>query len=204
MTKAIDFYFDFSSSYSYIGQHRLQALAREFDASIDWRPIALGAIFKARGHAPPQADSLKGRYVWHDVERSAAEWDLPYHWPKPFPFNSILAARAYWYLKDVDEEDAVAWIRAVFDASYGQGLDCSDPAVLAGVAADLGLDGEQLLQATADDGVKQRLKEVTNKAMERGVFGAPTFFMDGEMYWGADRIDQMWRTLERARAATES
>ncbi|MEJ2604320.1 MAG: 2-hydroxychromene-2-carboxylate isomerase [Gammaproteobacteria bacterium] len=203
MNKAIDFYFDFSSSYSYIGQHRLRALAEAFDIAIDWRPIALGAIFKARGHAPPKADSLKGRYVWHDVERSAAEWGLPYHWPKPFPFNSILAARAYWYLKDVDEEDAVAWIRAVFDASYGHGRDCSDPSVVAELVADLELDGEQILQATAGDAVKQRLKEVTDEAMARGVFGAPTFFLDGEMYWGADRIDQMWRVLERSRSGAK-
>lgn len=198
MKKAIDFYFDFSSSYSYIGQHRLRALADEFGVVIDWRPIALGAIFKARGHGPPQPDSLKGKYTWHDVERSAAEWDLPYHWPDPFPFNSILAARPYCYLKEIDEGDAVDWILAVFDASYGQGRDCSAPAVLAEVAAVLDLDGEEILKATAADEVKLKLKAVTDEAMEPGVFGAPTFFLDGEMYWGADRIDQMWRTLERA------
>lgn len=198
MKKAIDFYFDFSSSYSYIGQHRLRALAEEFDLSIDWKPIALGAIFKARGHAPPQPDTLKGKYTWHDVERSAAEWGLPYRWPEPFPFNSILAARAYWYLKQIDEEDAVAWILRVFDASYGQGRDCSDPAVLGELAEGLVVDAEEILAATGNDEVKQRLKAVTDEAMQRGVFGAPTFFLDGEMYWGADRIDQMWRTLARA------
>lgn len=199
MKRAIDFYFDFSSSYSYIGQHRLRALAEEFGVRIEWQPIALGAIFKSRGHAPPQPDSLKGRYTWHDVERSAAEWGLPYHWPDPFPFNSILAARAYWFLKEIDEEDAEAWIGAVFDASFGQGRDCSDPAVLAEVAKGLDLDAEEVLQGTARDEVKQKLKTVTDEAMERGVFGAPTFFLDGEMYWGADRIDQIWRTLERER-----
>ncbi|NBC23633.1 MAG: 2-hydroxychromene-2-carboxylate isomerase [Gammaproteobacteria bacterium] len=203
MKKAIDFYFDFSSSYSYIGQHRVRALAREFDVSVDSKPIALGAIFKARGHAPPRPDSLKGRYVWHDVERSAAEWSLPYHWPNPFPFNSILAARAYWFLKEIDEEDAEAWIGAVFDASFGQGRDASDPAVLAEVAAGLDLDADEVMQGTSRDEVKQKLKDVTDEAMGRGVFGAPAFFLDGEMYWGADRIDQMWRTLERERQGVQ-
>ncbi len=199
MKKAIDFYFDFSSSYSYVGHHRLRALARDFDVRVDSRPIALGAIFKTRGHAPPRPDSLKGNYTWHDVERSAAEWGLPYHWPEPFPFNSILAARAYWFLKDIDEEDAEAWIGAVFDASFGRGRDASDPAVLAEVASGLELDAEEVMQGTSKDEVKQKLKEVTDEAMSRGVFGAPSFFLDGEMYWGADRIDQIWRVLERER-----
>lgn len=198
MSKDLDFYFDFSSSYSYIGQHRLRALADEFDLDIHWRPIALGAIFKASGHAPPRPDSPKGAYTWHDVERSAAEWGLPYKWPSPFPFNSIPAARAFYHLADTDEDRAVAWARAVFDASFGQGKDCSDPAVLAEVADGLGIDGAALMQATADDNVKQKLKDATEKAAGRGVFGAPTFFLDNEMYWGADRIDQIWRTLERA------
>jgi len=199
MKKAIDFYFDFSSSYSYVGHHRLRALARDFDVRVDSRPIALGAIFKTRGHAPPRPDSLKGNYTWHDVERSAAEWGLPYHWPEPFPFNSILAARAYWFLKDIDEEDAEAWIGAVFDASFGRCRDASDPAVLAEVASGLELDAEEVMQGTSKDEVKQKLKEVTDEAMSRGVFGAPSFFLDGEMYWGADRIDQIWRVLERER-----
>ncbi len=197
MSRDLDFYFDFSSSYSYIGEHRLRAMAEEFDIKVNWRPIALGAIFKSRGHAPPQADSLKGRYVWHDVERSAAEWGLPYKWPKPFPFNSIPAARAYWHLAATDEGKAVDWAKAVFRASFGNGRDCSDPVVLAEVAGELGLDGQALMEATARDEVKAKLKTVTDEAMERGVFGAPTFFIDGEMYWGADRIDQIWRRLER-------
>jgi len=102
-------------------------------------------------------------------------------------------------LTGITYEDAAAWIGAVFDASFGHGRDCSDPAVLTDVAKGLDVDAEEVLQGTSKDEVKQKLKTVTDEAMERGVFGAPTFFLGDEMYWGADRIDQIWRALERER-----
>ncbi len=191
MPGTIDFYFDFSSSYSYIGQHRLRILAEEFGHNICWKPIALGAIFKAMNHAPPAGKSTKGKYIWHDVERSAAECDLPYHWPDPFPFNSMSAARIFWYLSDEDQQQSIDWALAVFHASFGEGRDCSNPEVLSTLAAECNLDGQALLAATKEDVIKQKLQRVTGEAMDRGVFGAPTFFLGDEMYWGADRFDQM-------------
>ena len=195
MSKTVDFYFDFSSSYSYIAVHKLLELAARHDLEVNWKPIALGAIFKNLNHAPPGSDSVKGQYVWRDVQRSAEQNNLPYHWPEPFPFNSMAAARIYWYLSGKDPQKAVAWMSAVFDASFGHGKDCSNPETLAGIAAELELDGAELLAATKDDAVKQKLQQVTGEAMEKGVFGAPTFFFDGEIYWGADRIDQMERQV---------
>ena len=197
MAEPIDFYFDFSSSYSYIGQHRLQELAADHDRRVRWRPVALGAIFKSLGSGPHSPETPKGSYVWKDVERSAADAGLPYHWPKPFPFNSLLAARIFYYIAETDESKAITWARAVFDSSYAQGNDCSDPAELTAIAGKLGLDAEDLLDACNRDEVKQKLKDATAEAMQKGVFGAPTFFVGGDMYWGADRIDQMDRRLAR-------
>jgi len=191
MPNPIDFYFDFSSSYSYIALPRLQKLADDHNLVVNWKPIALGVIFNAMNHAPPASDSVKGRYVWRDVQRSAELAGLPYEWPEPFPFNSMTAARVFWYLAGTDMDRAVEWARAVFHASFGEGRDCSNPEVLGAVAANMGLDAEEVLGATADDAVKARLKQVTGEAMERGVFGAPTFFVGDEMFWGGDRIDQL-------------
>jgi 2-hydroxychromene-2-carboxylate isomerase len=146
-------------------------------------------------HAPPAADTTKGRYVWRDVARSAEFAGLPFKWPEPFPFNSLSAARIFWYLADSDVNSAVDWARAVFHASFGEGRDCSSPDVLAAVAADLGLNAQELLEATGNDAVKERLKQVTGEAMERGVFGAPTFFVGDEMFWGGDRIEQLERHI---------
>lgn len=202
MNKNIDFYFDFSSSYAYLAQHRIQQLAEELELDINWKPFALGAIFKALGHAPPKPESTKGRYIWKDVERGAAEMNLPFHWPDPFPFNSIPAARMFYALQATQSpERAIEWAQAVFKSSYGQGLDCSDPGVLMKLAEQLGHPGEELLAASQQEEVKSQLKEVTGEADALGVFGSPTFFLDGEMFWGADRIDLIERRITTARSA---
>ncbi len=197
MAEPIDFYFDFSSSYSYIGQHKLQALADEHGRKVRWKPVALGAIFKSLGSGPHSPETPKGAYVWKDVERSAADAGLPYQWPKPFPFNSLMVARIFYYIAEKDEAKAVEWGRAVFDASFGRGKDCSDSSELAVIAKKLNLDADELLDASNQDAIKQKLKQATAEAMQKGVFGAPTFFVDGDMYWGADRVDQIHRHLVR-------
>lgn len=195
MTTRIDFYFDFSSSYSYLALPGLERLAQERGIEINWIPIALGVVFKVHEHAPPSPDSPKGRYVWRDVMRTAELNGQPYQWPKPFPYNSMTAARVYWHIAATDADKAIDWAKAVFQTAFGEGRDCSSPEVLAEVAERLGLDPESTLAATGEDAVKARLKEVTGQAMQRGVFGAPTFFLGDEMYWGNDRLNQLESAL---------
>ncbi len=195
MTTSIDFYFDFSSSYSYLALPGIERLAADRDVSFNWIPIALGAIFKANEHAPPSPKTPKGAYTARDVERTAALNGQPYRWPSPFPYNSMTAARIFWHIEASDAEKAVEWAKAVFHAAFGEGRDCSNREVLASVATALGLDAEATLAATGDDGVKAKLKAVTGHAMERGVFGAPTFIVGEEMYWGNDRLNQLAAAL---------
>ncbi len=195
MAIPIDFYFDFSSTYSYVALPEIARLADDHDVTVRWKPIVLGAIFQALGQAPPAPDSVKGRYVWHDVERSARLAGLRFHWPTPFPFNGIAASRIYWHLADSDSDRAIEWARAVFHASFGEGRDSSSTEVLADVAAGLGYDAGDLLDATRRDAVKGKLKAVTDEATQRGVFGAPTFFVGDEMFWGGDRLWQLERHL---------
>lgn len=198
MPAEIDFYFDFSSSYSYVATPGVTELADRRDVQVNWKPILLGVIFNALGHAPPPADSIKMRHAQRDLERCAEFAGLPpFGFPEPFPYAAIAASRAFWHLHDSDPGQAVAWARAVFNASYAERRDCSNPEVLADIATTLGHDAQALLEATATDAVKERLKEVTGEALERGVFGAPTFFVGDEMFWGGDRLAHVERYLDK-------
>ena len=193
---SMDFYFDFSSSYSYLALPQLEKLQNERGVDIRWMPVALGAIFKANKHpGPPAAGSAKSKYISRDIERIADMNGQSYHWPNPFPFNSITAARIFWYLEKDDPAQAADWAKKVFNASFGEGRNCSDPEELSTLAYDAGLDGSALLLAAGEDAVKDKFKAVTGEAMERGVFGAPTFFVDNEMFWGTDRLEQAIRLL---------
>lgn len=199
MSAEIDFFFDFSSSYSYVAVPDLVRLAAKVDAKINWKPFLLGVIFKAQGHAPPERDNAKSRYMNHDLKRRAASAGLPeFVMPATFPFNAISAMRAFWHLHETDPGKAVEWARAVFTASFAEARDCSNPKTLAQIAKDLGLDDTRLLSATAEQSVKETLKKVTSEAMERGVFGAPTFFIGDEMFWGGDRLPDIERYLSGA------
>lgn len=198
MAESVDFYFDFSSSYSYVALPGIERLSRDDGVRFNWKPFLLGVIFNATNHAPPDFNSVKGKYVHRDVERSAANAGLPYEWPQPFPFNSLLAARVFWCLADGQNDRAIEWAKAVFHAGFGEGRDCSDADVLADVATGLGHDAGALLGATGEDAIKEKLKQVTGEAMERGVFGAPTFIVGDETFWGGDRLGDLARFLKSA------
>jgi len=195
MTDAIDFYFDFSSTYSYIAHEKIARLAQKHDLTLNWRCISLGAVFHKLGHSLPDKGSPKQKYLWHDVERSAREAGLDFIWPGPFPFNSIPAARGFYRVQDRNADKLQSYIRAVFRAAFVEGRNAGDPAQLADIAANLGLDGAAFGTALGDPAYKDRLKQETARAQERGVFGAPTFFHQGEMFWGADRLPALERHI---------
>lgn len=192
---AIDFYFDFSSSYTYIGLPRIEAMAARHGRRLRWKPISLGAIFKDRGHAPPSVETAKGRYIARDVERCAAEQHLPYRWPKQFPFNSIPAARGFLWIDSLDPAQALGYAHAVFNHAFAEGGDVSGPDTLGSIAQRCGADPVAFAAAIQSASVKARLVELTKEAADLGVFGAPTLICAGETYWGADRIEQMDRWL---------
>jgi 2-hydroxychromene-2-carboxylate isomerase len=193
----IDFYFDFSSSYTYIGLHRIEALAQRHQRALNWKPISLGAIFKDRGHAPPTSDTAKGRYIFLDVERCAAEQNMPYHWPAVFPFNSIPAARGFLYLQTQSNDVAIDYAHRVFDHAFGKGGDVSNAATLSAVAQACGADPVAFMDAIQSAAIKAKLVENTAEAGRRGVFGAPSLICDEQLFWGADRIEQMDRWLSK-------
>ncbi len=191
----IDFYFDFSSSYTYIGLPRIEALALRHRRPLNWKPISLGAIFKERGHAPPGKDTAKGRYQHLDLIRCAAEQHLAFLSPAVFPFNSIPAARGFLWMQSLPANRAVDYAHRVFDHAFAAGGDVANVETLCDIAKDCGADPAAFALAIQSPAIKAQLVELTAEASRRGVFGAPTLICDGEMFWGADRLEQMDRWL---------
>ena len=186
---ALDFYFEFASTYSYPAALRIGALAQAAGVAVRWRPFLLGPIFKAQGwdNSPFNIYPAKGRYMWRDVERICARLDLPFRRPDPFPQPSLLAARlAHVGLEDGWGEDLC---RAVYAAEFGDGRQIGEEDVLSDLLYDIGVSAESALARARSDAIKERLRSTTAEAQARGVFGAPTFICaDGEIFWGHDRM----------------
>ena len=186
----VEFWFDLASTYSYLSALRIEAAAAARGATVAWRPFLLGPVFKAQGWetSPFNLYPAKGRYMVRDMERLARARDLAFRLPTPFPQNSLKAARMA--LVGADRGWTPAFVKAVFVAEFQDGADISDPSVLAGVCSKLGLDFRSILAASEAPDLKQRLRDATDEAMRRGIFGAPTFVtQDGEVFWGDDRLE---------------
>jgi 2-hydroxychromene-2-carboxylate isomerase len=195
MTNPIDFYFDFSSPYGYFASSRIDDLAAKYGREVVWRPILLGAVFKITGQQPLPTIPLKGSYAKHDLVRSARLFGVPFKVPTRFPIAGQAPSRAYYCLNDKDPVFARKLARALYHAYFAEDRDISSPEVTANVAAKLGVDRAELLAALADPAVKERLKTEVDAAIERGVFGSPYVVIDGEPFWGSDRIEQIEKWL---------
>jgi len=195
MAAPIEFYFDFSSPYSYLASESIEALAARHGREVDYKPILLGAAFKISGMRPLPEVPLKGEYSRRDFERSARLAGLPFVLPDPFPISTVGAARAYLWLSDVEPARARAFVHAAFRAYFAEGRNISDSAVLAGVLRSIGVDADAALAAIQQPDIKERLKAQVDASLARGVFGAPFIFVDGEPFWGNDRLPQVERWL---------
>ena len=191
MTTPIDFYFDFSSPYGYFASARIDDIAARHGRSVVWRPILLGAVFKLTGQQPLPAIPLKGSYAKHDLVRSARLLGVPFRLPTKFPIAGQAPSRAYYWVADRDGAQARVLAQALYRAYFAEDRDISNPEVTANVAAKLDIDREALLTALNEPAVKERLKNEVDAAIERGVFGSPYVVVDGEPFWGSDRLDQV-------------
>ena len=195
MPQPIEFYFDFSSPYGYLASEKIDDLAARHNRKVRWRPILLGVIFKQTGGAPLTTLPLKGEYSLHDFRRSARFLDVPYTHPETFPLATQHAARAYYWLHDQDCETARAFAHGVFRALYRDGRNISDLDVVLELAARQGADRDTLLEALNGPALKERLKGECEAALAKGVFGSPYVIVDGEPFFGADRLPQIERWL---------
>ena len=196
MKPALDFYFDFSSPYSYIASEWVEAVAARHGRAVQWHAILLGATFQAAELKSPVSYPMKREYSIRDFGRSARFAGLPYVMPAKFPIPTQNAARIFWWLHDTESpERAVAWAHAGLRAYFTRGTDLSDVATLAAVAAESGVDAAAAQAAYTDPLWKERLKRENDAAIAAGVFGAPFFFVDGEPFWGNDRRGQIEQWL---------
>ncbi|HMI88436.1 MAG TPA: 2-hydroxychromene-2-carboxylate isomerase [Polyangiaceae bacterium] len=193
MARSLEIYWDFSSPFAYLGSTQAQALAARTGAELAWRPMLLGAVFKAIGQVdvPLLAWSdAKRRYYVIDMARWADFWGVPLQWPSRFPMNTVKALRAYLSLP---EERRDAFREATFRAYWAEDRDINDDRVLAEL---IGAGADEILLRCSQPEIKQALFGATQRAVDAGVFGAPTWVVDGkELFWGQDRMSLVERAL---------
>ena len=188
MSRTVEFYFDFGSPTAYLAYRRLRQLAQAYGLTIEYRPILLGGVFKATGNTSPVAIPAKGEYMLkHDLPRFARRYGVPLNFNPHFPINTLNLMRGAIAAMRLGCFDAYA--DAVYDAIWVGEKNMGDPDVVADTLTAAGLDADALLGLSQEPEVKSELVKATEEAVARGVFGAPTLFMDGEMYFGQDRLD---------------
>lgn len=186
--KQITFYFDLGSPYSYVGFHRIQQIAAQYQTEVVWKPMLLGGVFKATGNSSPMTIPAKARYSMIDLGRWSKLWNIPVQMNPYFPINTLNLMRIISAVQIYQPENFQKILNGLFDAMFGNPRNLNDINELANVAQGLGLEITQVQAWLADEQVKAQLKQVTEQAIARGVFGAPTWFVDDEIFWGIDHL----------------
>ena len=197
MAGAIDFYFDFSSPYGYLAAEMIEALGQRCGRAVNWHPILLGVVFKATGGQPLTMAPMKGPYSERDMRRSAAFYGVPFNMPGVFPIATQNPARAALWMQKKHPEHAKKFILELFRAFFRGDRDISKLDVIGDVCAELRYSAEEVVAATQSDDIKNQLKANVEAAIAKGVFGAPFFIVDGEQFWGADRMPVMEQWLTK-------
>lgn len=196
MPTPIEIFFDFTSPYSYLLSEQIEAIATKHGRSVRYKPTLLGAVFKVSGMMPLTQVPLKGDYSRRDFERSARYAGVKFSMPDPFPVSSVNAARALLWLQSSGSAKSVPFVHTVFRAYFVHNRNISEPDVLADIATELGIDANAMAAAMQDQAIKDKLKAAVDDSVKRGVFGAPFVFIDGEPFWGNDRLPQMERWMQ--------
>ncbi|HXU71410.1 MAG TPA: 2-hydroxychromene-2-carboxylate isomerase [Polyangia bacterium] len=182
--KKLEFFFDLSSPYSYLASTQVGPIADRTGATVVWKPMVLGALFKAVGNEMPARVPHKARWMGNDLQRWADHYGVPWRWSSHFPTNAIKAMR----LVLVDDDKAAAVALAGFAAMWTEDRDITAETELRRIAERGGLDPATALAAIENPAIKDRLRANTDEAIARGAFGAPTLFIGDEMHWGNDRL----------------
>ncbi|HEX7231916.1 MAG TPA: 2-hydroxychromene-2-carboxylate isomerase [Candidatus Binatia bacterium] len=184
----VEFWFDFASTYSYPAALRIDNLARDSHISIVWRPFLLGPIFKAQGwnDSPFNIYPVKGNYMWRDLERVCESIGIPFRKPSVFPRNSVLAARLACFFSE--EPWLPEFVRRMFLENFANDRDISDAAVIGSIVEAVGQPAD-LVSSAQSLTAKAKLRTVVEQAVSKGIFGAPTFVVGSELFWGNDRLE---------------
>jgi 2-hydroxychromene-2-carboxylate isomerase len=187
--RTIEYFFDVGSPTAYLAWTQLPKIAAETGATIAWRPMLLGGVFKATGNASPVTVPAKGRWMNDDIARWARRYGVPFAFNPHFPINTLSLMRGAAGLQMRRPADFLRYLDVVERAMWEVPMNLGDPAVLAAMLAAAGFDADEFVAMVGDPEVKARLVATTEEAVARGVFGAPTFFVGDAMFFGQDRLD---------------
>lgn len=191
MSAPIDFYFDFSSPYGFLASEKIEAVADKWGRQVLWHPILLGPAFKATGAAPLPTIPIKGEYAVRDMARTARYLGLTYRHPSNFPIATQNAARAFLWISDRNAQQAKAFAQACYRAYFVEDRNIAELDTLLAIVESLGQAPKAVAEAIGDPALKERLRAEVDLALARGVFGSPFFIVDGEPFWGTDRLPQL-------------
>ena len=190
-TPSLEFWFEFGSTYSYLSAARIEDAAAAAGVPVLWEPFLLGPIFAEQGwnDSPFNIHPTKGRYMWRDVERLCTKYNTPFTKPSRFPRNSLLAARVACLAKATSERWLPKFVRAVFRANFAEDREIGDATEISSILDSLGQPGMELIEQAQAPENKRRLRDRTQWAGELGIFGAPSFVVGRELFWGNDRLE---------------
>jgi 2-hydroxychromene-2-carboxylate isomerase len=186
MTRSIDFYFDIISPYSYIAHKKIEKVKREKNIVFNYKPILLGGLHKLANITPPAFNEFKMKNMKNDCEMVSSKNHIPFRWNEKFPINSISIMRGYLF---IDEENKEQYIDAFFEAYWKYNQDLSLQSNFNKIIEKLNIDPLIIQKGIKDENIKEKLKQLTNKAFSKKVFGAPTFMYNEKIFWGQDRLE---------------
>ena len=189
MSKTLEFFFDLGSPATYLAYTQLPALCAETGAQLVYHPMLLGGVFKATGNASPISVPAKGRYMFNDLARYAHRYSVTLKFNPHFPINTLVLMRAVTGIQMRQPERFDDFVDCLFRALWVDGRHLGDPTVVAAVLTEHGFSPEAVLTLANDEAVKTALKDNTEQAVQRGVFGAPSLFVGNQLFFGQDRLD---------------
>jgi len=194
--KTFEFWFDFGSTATYLAWTQLPALEAATGAKAIWKPMLLGAVFQAAGNQSPANIPAKGKYIFADFARFARRYGVTLNRNPYFPINTLLLMRIAIVMQIKGDARFLEYCKAVFNAIWVESLNMTDPVVAAEVIGRAGFDAQALIALASEQSTKDALKAATQAAVDRGIFGAPTFFVADQMFWGQDRMDFVKEALQ--------
>lgn len=195
MTKQVEFFFDFGSSNSYFAHTQLPKIAERAGAEIVYRPFLLGGVFKASGNTTPMAVSSKANWMVQDMKRFAKRYGVPFKFNPHFPINTITLMRGAIWTQENDQ--LLPYAKAMYQAIWVDERNMNNQDEVSKVIETMQIDPMQFREAVANQDIKDKLRINTDEAVKRGAFGAPTFFVGAEMFFGQDRLDFVEEALNK-------
>ncbi|VVO41582.1 2-hydroxychromene-2-carboxylate isomerase [Pseudomonas fluorescens] len=195
MSKTLEFFFDLGSPSTYLAYTQLEKICAQTDCQLIYQPMLLGGVFKATGNASPITIPAKGRYMLHDLDRYAKRYQVPLNFNPHFPINTLLLMRAVTGMQLRHPERFLDFIDCLFRALWVDKRNLNAPETVAAVLTENGFEPTEVLALANDDEVKAALKDKTEQALQRGVFGAPSMFVDNQLFFGQDRLDFVLEAL---------